>query len=109
MTIIVPKWLVRTIVGAIVIGAIFVGTNTYFALRANSNADGAIRTNRISQQADNQALCSLRADVQKRVDSGRAFLTKHPYGIPGISAPTLQTTVNNSQRTVDALSALVCP
>lgn len=66
----------------------------------------AIETN---QEIDTQALCSLRADVEKRVASGNEFLKTHPGGIPGIPAPALRLTISNSQRTITALSSLVCP
>lgn len=56
-----------------------------------------------------QALCSLRADVQKRVASTNAFLATHPHGFAGVSGPTLRSSANNSERTVIALSSLVCP
>ncbi len=62
-----------------------------------------------NQASTTQALCSLRADVQKRVSSGNAFLATHPHGFAGISAPTLRSSIDNSQRTVDALSSLICP
>lgn len=70
---------------------------------------GLEKSTRANQAANTHALCSLRADVQKRVTAGRSFLRAHPDGIPGISAPTLQASTDNSQRTVDALSSLVCP
>lgn len=56
-----------------------------------------------------QALCTLRADVEKRVASGNAFLKAHPHGFAGISGPALRVSINNSERTALALSSLVCP
>lgn len=62
---------------------------------------------------DNQratvALCVLRADLQTRVDSSRAFLADHPNGIPGIPAKTLRDGITNQQRTIKALQGLSCP
>ena len=54
------------------------------------------------------ALCALRDDVQSRVTQGNAFLKTHPNGFAGISAPTLKSSIDNSQRTVDALGSLKC-
>jgi hypothetical protein len=63
----------------------------------------------LNQTADTQALCSLRGDVERRVASGTAFLQVHPRGIPGISALTIRSGIDNSRRTVKALGSLVCP
>ena len=62
-----------------------------------------------NQTANTQALCALRADYQKRIDTSRKFLVTHPRGIPGISAGVIRTGIVNSQRTVTALGPLTCP
>lgn len=84
------------------------------ANHANSTAQSQANRSLIititgNQKSDTQALCSLRADVQKRVTSGEEFLKTHPNGIPGIPAPTLQASVTSSERTVKALNSLSCP
>jgi hypothetical protein len=61
-----------------------------------------------NQQADTQALCALRADLQTRVNSTNAFLVTHPHGIPGISAATLRSGVAGQERTIRALSTINC-
>lgn len=62
-----------------------------------------------NQQANTEALCALRADLQARVNSSTDFLAKHPHGVSGISAATIQASIDNELRTIHALSPLVCP
>lgn len=82
---------------------------TGIVLIAVMNVRSETDTRVAGQRSNTHALCSLRADVQKRVTDGQAFLKTHPEGIPGIPAPTLQSSITNSQRTVKALSSLICP
>jgi hypothetical protein len=69
-------------------------------LAVNASSDAAHNTH---------ALCALRHDLEARVTAGEALLRKHPRGIAGIPAPTLQTTLKGQRRTIDALSNLTCP
>jgi hypothetical protein len=54
------------------------------------------------------ALCALRSDLEKRVESSRAFLLEHPDGIIGISPKTIQDGITNQERTISALSGIAC-
>jgi len=54
------------------------------------------------------ALCTLRADLERRVDTSREFLKENPDGIPGIPARTIQEGINNQERTIEALGVLDC-
>lgn len=54
------------------------------------------------------ALCTLRDDLQRRVDQSTAFLKEHPNGIPGIPRETFLQGVKNQRSTIDALNALDC-
>lgn len=54
------------------------------------------------------ALCTLRADLEQRVDSSRDFLKTHPDGIPGIPRATFDQGIANQERTIDALHELGC-
>ena len=56
----------------------------------------------------NRALCTLRGDLERRVKSSRDFLHEHPNGILGIPATTLRTSIDNQQRTINALQDLRC-
>lgn len=56
----------------------------------------------------NHALCAFRDDLATRVESGRQFLLDNPKGIPGLPAETIQQSLDNQQRTLDALAALNC-
>ena len=54
------------------------------------------------------ALCSLRSDLQRRVDASKAFLKEHPEGIPGISSAEIQRSTDSQEQTVKALDILKC-
>lgn len=54
------------------------------------------------------ALCTLRADLETRVQTSKDFLIEHPKGIPGISAKVIKDGIKNQERTIDALSDLSC-
>jgi hypothetical protein len=56
----------------------------------------------------NGALCTLRSDLEARVTGARQFLADHPQGVAGISALVLKTSIDNQQRTIDALASLEC-
>jgi len=64
----------------------------------------------VSDQATetNQALCSLRADLQTRVETSQGFLRDNPDGVVGIPAATLQQSIDGQKRTIQALSTLNC-
>lgn len=55
-----------------------------------------------------QALCTLRVDLQRRVDDSYRFISDHPHGIPGISVATIRQGINGQQRTIKSLSKLNC-
>lgn len=57
----------------------------------------------------NAALCTLRSDLEVRLQGAKDFLAEHPDGIAGITAATLQQSITNQERTVTALSGLECP
>jgi hypothetical protein len=54
------------------------------------------------------ALCALRDDLHQRIVGAEDFLRKHPGGIPGIPAKTIQATVDGQRRTIAALGGLRC-
>jgi hypothetical protein len=54
------------------------------------------------------ALCALRTDLERRVESSQAFLVEHPEGIPGISVKTIQDGIKNQTRTIRALQGISC-
>jgi hypothetical protein len=61
-----------------------------------------------SSAKTHDALCTFRRDLQERVDSGNAFLSAHPHGIPGIPVAVIRTSVTGQQRTIAALNGLGC-
>lgn len=54
------------------------------------------------------ALCTFRADLQRRYEAGVDFLRENPDGIPGITAEDLQRSLDNQKSTLDALEGLPC-
>jgi hypothetical protein len=55
-----------------------------------------------------KAVCALIADLEVRTEGTRRFLDDHPNGIPGIPASTLRESLQNQERTIDALSVVSC-
>lgn len=53
-------------------------------------------------------LCVFRSDLQSRVNEGNKFLANHPNGFGGISAATLKISIENEERTLEALGGLSC-
>jgi hypothetical protein len=56
----------------------------------------------------NQALCALRTDLELRVANAEEFLAENPNGIPGISAATIEQSIQNQRSTIEALEDLDC-
>lgn len=54
------------------------------------------------------SLCTLRADLEVRVESSRKFLDEHPEGIPGVPARAIREGIRNQDRTIHALDSLHC-
>jgi hypothetical protein len=65
---------------------------------------------RTAQQGDqaHDAICDLRADLERRVETSREFLRENPQGIPGISRRVILTGIANQEETIDALADLDC-
>lgn len=54
------------------------------------------------------AVCVLRADLEKRANATDAYLLQHPAGIPGIPIATLKASVASQRQTVAALAVANC-
>lgn len=80
-----------------------------YAIDQNNKTDQIVQENRSVAITTNRAICTLRADFERRVDESKKFLQQHPEGIPGISPQTIQTGIDNTQSTIDALSVVQCP
>lgn len=70
-----------------------VGATIYVYVTANANQD---------------ALCALRSDLELRTQSGERFLKEHPKGIPGVPVKTIEEGLHNQKRSIKALSGLSC-
>lgn len=66
------------------------------------------RDARTDRSHNTRALCALRHDLEKRVADTKKFLVTHPAGFAGIPAATLRNTLNGQERTITALSVVVC-
>jgi hypothetical protein len=55
-----------------------------------------------------EAICALTSDLESRTQGTRLFLREHPKGIPGIPVSTLRESLQNQERTIDALSVVAC-
>lgn len=83
------------VAGAVALGAVALGVS----LLRSTNKDANQTTT---------ALCALRADLERRVDSGEAFLAEHPEGFADIPALTIRKGIADQKRTIRALSGLDC-
>lgn len=94
--------------------ALVIATVVLFAVQASLIAFVAIneahRRAEIAAVANstNHALCVLRGDLEQRVADSVQFLAQNPEGLPGIPPATIQQSIDNQQRTIDALSDLRC-
>lgn len=70
---------------------------------------GAVAFVYLKEHRTQTALCALRVDVEKRIESSQNFLLENPNGTPGISVAVIRSSIMNSERTVKALSGLTCP
>jgi len=62
-----------------------------------------------TSQTNQDALCAIRHDSERRVTLGEEFLGENPNGIPGVSTDSLRRSINNAKETVRSLSSLNCP
>jgi hypothetical protein len=87
-------------VGIVAAGLLFVASVGWSTWRTRDDIDR-------NQQALT-ALCVLRADQDKRIESAEQFLRDYPKGIPGIPIAVIQSSLANSRRTRKALDNLDC-
>lgn len=65
-------------------------------------------TSYTSTSRNTQALCTLRTDLEVRVQTSEQFLHEHPGGFAGISKATIKTSLDGQRRTIKALKGLSC-
>lgn len=88
------RWLKILIVMTVLLYLILAGFGYVSWILSNRNTD---------------ALCSLRQDVERRIETSQQFLIDNPRGIPGIEPRVIRQQIQNNQRTVRALNSLNCP
>lgn len=64
----------------------------------------------ITSNQNRIAVCNLDKDLQRRVDSSKDFLIKHPRGLSqlGVTRAQIVKEITNQERTLDALSSVSC-
>ncbi len=105
--------LIRIVIVCIAVGIVINSAASVYLFTQNAARINDTRTLTLkaghNARVTTSALCALRADLQVRVDSSRAFLVDHPRGIPGISAKAIRDGIRNQQRTIVALAGISCP
>lgn len=68
------------------------------------------QTRRLARQGTeaHDAICTLRADLDRRVAASDRFLKEHPKGIPGVPLRSILESLRNQRQTLAALSGLTC-
>ncbi len=96
------RWLIALTAGLYVIqGVVFAGGYINAAHQRDDIAQNATDTAR--------AVCALRLDLKRRITTSKGLLTHAPNGIPGLPAAVIVKSINDQQRTVDALRFVDCP
>jgi len=85
----------------------FVRVMVIFALLGFTVA-GSVYYVYTTSQTNQDALCAIRHDSERRVILGEEFLRENPNGIPGVSVESLRRSINNAKETVKSLSSLNC-
>lgn len=73
---------------------LFLGCFAFYVYRESTHTTGA--------------LCALRGDLERRVQTSKDFLIDHPNGIPGISRKMILQSLANQEATIHALRGLSC-
>lgn len=68
------------------------------------------RTDRLARQGAqaHDAICTMRADLERRVDAMEQYLQEHPEGFAGIPVAALRKSLEDQKRTIRALSKIRC-
>lgn len=63
-----------------------------------------------SASANRQAVCNLRGDLERRVESSESFIREHPDAVRklGFTKAQVQKEISNQRRTLSALSVVGC-
>lgn len=103
-------WMVGTIVALMVFVISVMGIVWYQAYRTGQSASDL----KALTAQTHGALCTLKADQQRRYDSGNQYLEEHPQGLVSshgeviISAALLRQSINAQAATLKALQGLDC-
>ena len=87
--------------------ALFLGLLLVFGLGLRSAYQQRDELHREVQRIDS-ALCEFVDDLERRIESSRDFLDRHPRGIEGISAKDIRRSIQNQRLTIRSLSELDC-
>lgn len=72
---------------------------------------GMVRVELVARDGSeaHEALCELRADLERRAESLVAFIEEHPQGVLGISRTDLERSLSSQHQTIASLADLECP
>jgi hypothetical protein len=59
-------------------------------------------------EANRKAVCTLRGDLKRRVESGNKFLRANPHGGFGFTPSEIMKSIGDQKRTIKALSGVTC-
>lgn len=69
---------------------------------------GGIIYTYVTVATNKEALCSVRQDFERRVETSQQFLIDHPKGTPGIPTSILRRSIDDQKRTIEALQIISC-
>lgn len=78
-----------------------------FAYTFQQRASDQAQVEELARQT-NEALCTFKADLERRYLAGVEFLDRNPDGIPGVSRADIARSLSNQKATLEALATLEC-
>lgn len=95
------RFLTRTVIGVYVVILLLLLAGWIVATHQRDDIRDLAETT-------NAALCTLRADLETRVETSRLFLKDNPGGIPGFPQDAIRQSISNQEQTIEALGILDC-
>jgi hypothetical protein len=103
-------WLaVVLVLGVALLGGV-IGVRSYLGEREDTQIRQLVQENRRLAREGEQAhdaICALRNDLARRVQTSRDFLKDNPTGIPGLPAAVISRSIRDQDRTVDTLDQVI--
>lgn len=105
---ILRRLVIATVIIYVALGSLFV---IGWIVSSNQQEDLADQANKTQISLDDlySSNCAFREDLKNRLRLSKQFLIDHPEGIPGLSNESINQSINGQERTIKALSTLICP